>query len=119
MFRDGKVVMRKRNTLLFWLVWMAASATNARTVVYTDSQHPPINLSSETQIVWLDAVEQHQKPLFAQLSFDPQQALIQAQAILQSSHWHQQEQQLIKAYRVSRCGAGMAIRCAEVSGRGL
>lgn len=93
------MVMRKCYTLLFWLAWMAASASYAKTVVYTDNQHPPINFFPETKIVWLDAAEQHQKKLFAQLSVNPQQAVIQAQAILQSSQWSQQEQQLIKAYR--------------------
>ncbi|MBD1228884.1 TIGR03757 family integrating conjugative element protein [Xenorhabdus griffiniae] len=91
--------MRKRYTLLFWLGWMLASASQAKTVIYTDSQHPPVNLSPDTHIVWLDAVEQHQRQIFAHLSADPQQALIQAQAILQSPHWHQQEQPLIQSYR--------------------
>ncbi|WP_426576251.1 TIGR03757 family integrating conjugative element protein [Xenorhabdus stockiae] len=91
--------MRKCYTLLFWLGWMAASASYATTVIYTDSHHIPVNLSSDTQVVWLDRAEQQQKPFFAQLSSDPQQALIQAQAMLQSPQWRQQEQQLIKAYR--------------------
>ncbi|WFQ79611.1 TIGR03757 family integrating conjugative element protein [Xenorhabdus sp. SF857] len=91
--------MRKRCTLLFWLGWMLASAGQAKTVIYTDSQHPPVNLSPDTQIVWLEAAEQHQRQIFAHLSADPQQALMQAQAILQSPQWHQQEQQFIKTYR--------------------
>ncbi|MCC8368252.1 TIGR03757 family integrating conjugative element protein [Xenorhabdus sp. PB61.4] len=91
--------MRKRYTLIFWLGWMAASVSQAKTVVYTDRQHMPTHLSPETQVVWLDAAEQQQKPFIAQLSSDPQQAAVQAQAILQSPQWRQQEQQLIKAYR--------------------
>ncbi|MBD2816434.1 TIGR03757 family integrating conjugative element protein [Xenorhabdus sp. Flor] len=91
--------MKKCYTLLFCLGWMAALATNAKTVVYTDSHHAPVNLSSDTQIIWLDAAEQQQQQIFAQLSADPQQALLQAQAILQSPQWRQQEQQLINAYR--------------------
>ncbi|WP_338803391.1 TIGR03757 family integrating conjugative element protein [Xenorhabdus griffiniae] len=91
--------MRKRYTLLFWLGWITASASQAKTVVYTDSQHPPVNLSPETQIVWLDAAEQHQRQIFAHLSADPQHALIQAQSMLQSPQWHEQEQPLIQAYR--------------------
>ncbi|MBE8597373.1 TIGR03757 family integrating conjugative element protein [Xenorhabdus sp. BG5] len=91
--------MRKRCTLLFCLGWMTASASYAKTVIYTDSQHVPVNLSPDTQIVWLDAAEQHQRQIFAQLSADPQQAAIQAQAMLQSSQWHEQEQHLLQAYR--------------------
>ncbi|WFQ79968.1 TIGR03757 family integrating conjugative element protein [Xenorhabdus sp. SF857] len=91
--------MRKRCTLLFWLGWMLASAGQAKTVIYTDSQHPPVNLSPDTQVVWLDTAEQQQKKIFSQLSADPQQAAVQAQAILQSSQWFQQEQQIINAYR--------------------
>ncbi|MDC9615244.1 TIGR03757 family integrating conjugative element protein [Xenorhabdus khoisanae] len=91
--------MRKRYTLLFWLGWMTASASHAKTVIYTDSQHIPVNLSPDTQIVWLDAAEQQQQQIFAQLSADPQQAVIQAQAMLQSPQWHQQEQQLIQSHR--------------------
>ncbi|MEQ1965414.1 TIGR03757 family integrating conjugative element protein [Xenorhabdus khoisanae] len=87
----------KKLYLVCLLGWSGAGS--AGTVVYTDRQHPPINLTPDSHVVWLDAVEQQQKQSFAQLSVDPQQAAIQAQAILQSSQWHQQEQQLIKAYR--------------------
>ncbi|WP_416776526.1 TIGR03757 family integrating conjugative element protein [Xenorhabdus budapestensis] len=90
--------MRKLN-LLFCMGLVLPLSASAKTVVYTDSQHPPINLSPKTQVVWLDAAEQQQKQIFAQLYTDPQQATKQAQAILQSPQWHQQEQQLIKAYR--------------------
>ncbi|MBC8949926.1 integrating conjugative element protein [Xenorhabdus sp. TS4] len=43
--------------------------------------------------------EQQRQKIFAHLSAEPQQAAIQAQTVLQSPQWHQQEQQLIKAYR--------------------
>ncbi|WP_340622329.1 TIGR03757 family integrating conjugative element protein [Xenorhabdus siamensis] len=89
----------KKCYLLCWLGWLTASVSHAQTTTYTDNQHPPINLSSETPVVWLDEAEQQQKQLFAQLSADPQQAAKQAQAMLQSPQWRQQEQQLIKAYR--------------------
>ncbi|PHM24516.1 integrating conjugative element protein [Xenorhabdus budapestensis] len=78
---------------------MTASASYAKTVIYTDSQHVPVNLSPDTQIVWLDAAEQQQQKIFSHLSADPQQAARQAQAMLQSPQWHQQEHQFIKAYR--------------------
>ncbi|QTL40337.1 TIGR03757 family integrating conjugative element protein [Xenorhabdus budapestensis] len=91
--------MRKRCTLLFCLGWVTALASHTKTVVYTDSQHPPVNFSQDTSVVWLDAAEQQPQKIFAQLSADPQQAFMQAQAILQSSQWHQQEQHIINAYR--------------------
>ncbi|AOM41323.1 TIGR03757 family integrating conjugative element protein [Xenorhabdus hominickii] len=87
----------KKLYLVFLLGWSGAGS--AGTVVYTDRQHPPVNLMPDSHIVWLDEAEQQQKQLFAQLSANPQQAAIQAQVILQSSQWRQQEQQLIKAYR--------------------
>ncbi|MCC8368208.1 TIGR03757 family integrating conjugative element protein [Xenorhabdus sp. PB61.4] len=87
----------KKLYVVFLLGWSGAGS--AGTVVYTDRQHPPVNLTPDSHIVWLDAAEQQQRQVFDQLSVDPQQATKQAQAILQSSHWHQQEQQLIKAYR--------------------
>ncbi|CDH04840.1 putative exported protein [Xenorhabdus bovienii str. oregonense] len=87
----------KKLYLVFLLGWSVAGS--AGTVVYTDRQHPPMNLTPDSHIVWLDATEQQQRQIFAQLSADPQQAIKQAQARLQSSQWHQQEQQLIKAYR--------------------
>ncbi|KLU15832.1 MULTISPECIES: TIGR03757 family integrating conjugative element protein [Xenorhabdus] len=90
--------MKKLNLLLYMGLVLPLSA-NAKTVIYTDSQHPPVNLSPDTQVVWLDTAEQQQKKIFSQLSADPQQAAVQAQAILQSSQWFQQEQQIINAYR--------------------
>lgn len=89
----------KKPYFVFLLGWSVAGGAGAGTVVYTGSQHPPVNLSPETQVVWLDAAEQHQSQLAARLPADPQQAAKQAQAILQSPQWHQQEQQLISAYR--------------------
>ncbi|MDC9606804.1 TIGR03757 family integrating conjugative element protein [Xenorhabdus griffiniae] len=88
-----------KSALLLWVGLLASLSANAKVVIYTDSQHSPVNLSPETQIVWLDVAEQHQRQIFAHLSADPQQAAIQAQAILQSPQWHQQEQQLIQSYR--------------------
>ncbi|CDH02420.1 TIGR03757 family integrating conjugative element protein [Xenorhabdus bovienii] len=87
----------KKPYLVFLLGWSVAGS--AGTVVYTDRQHPPINLMPNSHVVWLDAAVQHQEKLFAQLSVDPQQATKQALAIFQSFQWSQQEQQLIKAYQ--------------------
>ncbi|MDC9607077.1 TIGR03757 family integrating conjugative element protein [Xenorhabdus griffiniae] len=88
-----------KSTLLLWAGLLASLSANAKVVIYTDSQHPPVNLSPETQIVWLDAAEQHQRQIFAHLSADPQQAARQAQAMLHSPQWYKQEHQLINAYR--------------------
>ncbi|CDH22435.1 TIGR03757 family integrating conjugative element protein [Xenorhabdus bovienii] len=89
--------MRKRY-VLFFLGWMVSLAVSAKTVVYTDSQNPPIYYSPDIEVVWLDAPEQQQKQVFAHLPADPQQAAIRVQAILQSPQWHEQEQHLTKAY---------------------
>ncbi|WP_237385460.1 TIGR03757 family integrating conjugative element protein [Xenorhabdus sp. Sc-CR9] len=85
--------------VVFWLGWMVASVSQAKTVVYTDRQHPPLNLTPDSRVVWLDGAEQQQQTRFADLSPDPQLAAMQAQAILQSPRWHQQAQQLITAWR--------------------
>ncbi|WP_268987950.1 hypothetical protein [Xenorhabdus bovienii] len=42
--------MRKRY-VLFFLGWMASLAVSAKTVVYTDSQHPPVNLMPDSRVV--------------------------------------------------------------------
>ncbi|PHM37798.1 integrating conjugative element protein [Xenorhabdus mauleonii] len=89
----------KKTGLLFLMGWMVSLSSGAKTVVYTDRQHPPVNLTPDSQVVWLDAAKQHQKKIFPQLSPDPQQARLQAQAVLQSHHWREQEQALINAYR--------------------
>ncbi|NRN30128.1 TIGR03757 family integrating conjugative element protein [Photorhabdus heterorhabditis] len=88
-----------KSALLLWGGLLASLSANAKIVIYTDSQHPPVNFSPETPIVWLDAAEQQPQKIFAHLSVDPKQASKQAQAILQSPQWHQQEQQLIQSYR--------------------
>ncbi|MBD2793874.1 TIGR03757 family integrating conjugative element protein [Xenorhabdus sp. 42] len=89
----------KKRVFGLLLGWGLSGAACAGTVVYTDRQHPPVNLTPDSQVVWLDAAEQHQKKIFPQLSTNPQQALLQAQIMLQSPHWRQQEQALISAYR--------------------
>lgn len=89
----------KKTGLLFLMGWMVSLSSGAKTVVYTDRLHPPVNLTPDSQVVWLDAAEQHQKKIFPQLSPDPQQARLQVQTMLQSPHWREQEQVLITAYR--------------------
>ncbi|MDE9430536.1 TIGR03757 family integrating conjugative element protein [Xenorhabdus bovienii] len=89
----------KKPGLLLLMGWMVSLSTGAKTVIYTDHQHPPVNLASDSHVVWLDAPEQFQQQYFAQLSADPRQAMKQAQTRLQSPQWREQEQQLINAYR--------------------
>ncbi|MDE9448138.1 DUF1525 domain-containing protein, partial [Xenorhabdus bovienii] len=69
----------KKPGLLLLMGWMVSLSTGAKTVIYTDRQHPPVNLASGSQVVWLDAPEQFQQQYFAQLSADPRQAMKQAQ----------------------------------------
>ncbi|MBD2812525.1 TIGR03757 family integrating conjugative element protein [Xenorhabdus sp. Vera] len=89
----------KKPGLLLLMGWMVSLSAGAKTVIYTDSQHPPVNLLPETQVIWLDAPEQQQRQIFARLPADSQQAATQVRAILQSPQWREQEQQLINAYR--------------------
>ncbi|CDL84499.1 TIGR03757 family integrating conjugative element protein [Xenorhabdus cabanillasii] len=89
----------KKPGLLLLMGWMVSLSAGAKTVIYTDSQHPPVNLPPEAQVIWLDAPEQQQRQIFARLPADPQQAATQARTILQSPQWRGQEQQLINAYR--------------------
>lgn len=71
----------------------------ANPVVYTDQQHPPTNLTPETQVVWLDAPEQLQQTVFGEFSASMEQATAQAQAVMRSSQWQQHENDLQTAYR--------------------
>lgn len=71
----------------------------AATVVYTDSQHSPVNLLPDTQVVWLDGPDQLQKQFFGVLPADPVQAEAQARSVLQSPEWRAHQQQIAAAYR--------------------
>ncbi|HBD1844100.1 TPA: TIGR03757 family integrating conjugative element protein [Salmonella enterica] len=72
----------------------------AGTTVYTDSEHPPMNLSPDTQVIWLDRPTRLQSQLFGGLSADPLQAEVQAKAVLRSAQWTQQERQLVESLRL-------------------
>jgi integrating conjugative element protein (TIGR03757 family) len=71
----------------------------AATVVYTDSQHPPVNLTPDTQVVWLDGPDRLQTQFFGALPADPVQAEAQVRAVLQSPDWQVHQQQIAEAYR--------------------
>lgn len=85
--------------LLLYLSLLLPAAVQAATVVYTDTQHLPSNITDGTQVVWLDGPEQVQLQLFGQLPADPQAAAAQAKAILGSPTWHEQEQELAQAWQ--------------------
>ncbi|HCI9483962.1 TIGR03757 family integrating conjugative element protein [Raoultella ornithinolytica] len=71
----------------------------AGTVVYTDSQHLPENLSPDVVVVFLDEPERLQTKMFGQLPADPEQAAEQARQVMSSPQWQQKQQQLVTAYR--------------------
>ncbi|WDF99807.1 TIGR03757 family integrating conjugative element protein [Pectobacterium carotovorum subsp. carotovorum] len=71
----------------------------ANPVVYTDQQHPPSNLTPETQVVWLDAPERLQRSVFGEFPASMEQATGQARAVMRSPQWQQHENDLQTAYR--------------------
>lgn len=71
----------------------------ASTVVYTDSQHLPENLSLDVVVVLLDEPERLQAKVFGQLPADPELAAMQAGQVMSSPQWQQKQQQLATAYR--------------------
>ncbi|VTP17360.1 hypothetical protein PUATCC27989T_05361 [Phytobacter ursingii] len=82
---------------LIYLLTVAVQAP-AATTVYTDSHHPPLNVTSG-QVVYLDAPETVQRQLFGELPADPVQAEQVAKTIIQSPDWQQKQQQIIQAYQ--------------------
>ncbi|EKN3347099.1 TIGR03757 family integrating conjugative element protein [Yersinia ruckeri] len=91
--------MKKRNAVFLLAIGCAAVSAQAATVVYTDSQHPPIGLGAGHQVVYLDAPERVQLEVFGELSANPRQAEQQAKVVLQSPNWQQKEQQISQAYQ--------------------
>lgn len=71
----------------------------AGTVVYTDAEHPPQNLTEAASVVWLDGPDRLQDSIFGKLAADPQLAARQAREIIQSSQWDEQQEQIAQAYR--------------------
>ncbi|MFB6328546.1 TIGR03757 family integrating conjugative element protein [Pantoea deleyi] len=89
--------MRIRPLLFFTL--LIPIQVMAGTVVFTDAQHPPLNPTADTEVVWLDGPDRLQQAIFGDLSSDPQQAALQAQQVIQSSDWPQKQAQIASAYR--------------------
>ncbi|WLS81176.1 TIGR03757 family integrating conjugative element protein (plasmid) [Erwinia pyri] len=71
----------------------------ADTVVYTDAEHPPQNLTETASVVWLDGPDRLQDSIFGKLAADPQLAARQAREIFQSPQWDEQQEQIAQAYR--------------------
>lgn len=71
----------------------------AGTVVYTDAEHPPQNLTEAASVVWLDGPDRLQDSIFGKLAADPQLAARQAREIFQSPQWDEQQEQIAQAYR--------------------
>lgn len=91
------MITRQKIYLLAGLGTIALQA-QAATVVYTNSQHPPL-LTSDSQVVYLDAPETLQQQVFGELSADPHQAERAALAVIHSPDWKRREQQIIRAYQ--------------------
>lgn len=71
----------------------------AGTVVYTDAEYPPQNLTDDVSVVWLDGPDRLQDSIFGKLPTDPRQAAQQARKIIQSPQWPGQQAQIAQAYR--------------------
>ncbi|MDK4219036.1 TIGR03757 family integrating conjugative element protein [Pantoea agglomerans] len=89
--------MRIRTLLFFSL--LIPIQVMAGTVVFTDAQHPPLNLTADTEVVWMDGPDRLQQAIFGDLSSDPQQAALQAQQVIQSPDWPRKQAQIAGAYR--------------------
>lgn len=85
--------------ILSSLILISSFSASAQIVVYTDQQHPPVGITHEIRVVYLDASERWQQQKFGELSSDPEQAARQAQAVLNSSDWRRQQKELIEQYR--------------------
>ncbi len=84
---------------MFTLTMLMHFQVVAGTVVYTDAEHPPQNLTEESSVVWLDGSDRLQDSIFGKLPADPQLAAQQAREIIQSPQWPGQQQQIAQAYR--------------------
>ncbi|HFW3091281.1 TPA: TIGR03757 family integrating conjugative element protein [Salmonella enterica subsp. enterica serovar Reading] len=80
-------------------VLLLSPVSRAAMVVYTDHAHPPVGVTGDTRVVWLDAPEQLQQSLFGSLTSDPKEAGRRAQAVIHSAGWQQKQAELAQAYR--------------------
>lgn len=85
--------------ILSSLILISAFSASAQIVVYTDQQHPPVGITPEIRVVYLDASERWQQQQFGELSSDPELAVRQAQAVLNSPAWKKRQNELIEQYK--------------------
>lgn len=85
--------------ILSSLIFFSAFSASAQIVVYTDQQHPPVGMTPDVHVVYLDASERWQQQQFGALSSDPELAVRQAQAVLNSPDWKRRQKEIIEQYR--------------------
>ncbi|EBM3646665.1 TIGR03757 family integrating conjugative element protein [Salmonella enterica] len=85
--------------ILSSLILISSFSASAQIVVYTDQQHPPVGITPAIRVVYLDASERWQQQQFGELSSDPAQAVLQAQAVLNSPAWKKRQKELVGQYR--------------------
>jgi len=69
----------------------------ASTVVYTDRQHPPVNVQPDTQVIYLDETEQLLRNMFGELASEPSLAERQARSVIDSADWPHRQGALVRA----------------------
>ncbi|EHZ3659840.1 TIGR03757 family integrating conjugative element protein [Escherichia coli] len=87
-----------RNLLYSFLALPVISV--AGTTVYTDSEHPPVNLPPEVQVVLLDGPQQLQDAFFGPLPADPEAAEAVVREHMQSPEWSSAQADLAERYRL-------------------
>lgn len=70
----------------------------AGTVLYTDTAHPPVNLTPDTVVVYLDGPQVLAESMIGTLPANPQQAEAAARQAMHSPDWQKQDQQLRHIY---------------------
>ena len=66
--------------------------------LYTDSMHPPVNITPDSAVVYLDAPQALTNAMTGALPANPQQAEAMARQMMQSPAWREKDQQLRKSY---------------------
>ncbi|EAX6828131.1 TIGR03757 family integrating conjugative element protein [Salmonella enterica] len=84
---------------LSMLTLMLSASSFASIAVYTDRHHPPINVSPDTRVVYLDAADQQQQNMFGPLAKTPVLAERQALSVIHAADWSQQQVALVQAYQ--------------------
>jgi len=85
--------------LSFLAPLMVSVSSFASVVVYTDREHPPVNATDGTGVVWLDETERLQQNMFGALAKEPARAARQAQSVIHSADWSQKHASLTQAYQ--------------------